>query len=140
MARRDQRSPEAALYRALYKTARWRKMRAAQLARQPLCQHCQAQGRDVAATVANHVIPHRGDMKLFWDETNLGSECKPHHDGLIQRQERLGAVLGCDRGGRPLDPGHPWNRPASPPTARCDPNGQTPTPGRGVKSSNRIPR
>ena len=31
---------------------------------------CQAQGALVPATVVDHVVPHRGDQTLFWDEAN----------------------------------------------------------------------
>lgn len=34
----DRRSPEAATYRALYKSRRWQDPRSAQLAKQPLCE------------------------------------------------------------------------------------------------------
>ena len=33
----------------------------------------EAQGRVVPATVVDHVVPHRGDQKLFWDEAQLGA-------------------------------------------------------------------
>ena len=32
------------------------------------------------ATVVDHVIPHRGDQKLFWDEDNWQALCKSCHD------------------------------------------------------------
>ena len=32
------------------------------------------------ATVVDHVIPHRGDRKLFWDEQNWQPLCKECHD------------------------------------------------------------
>lgn len=53
----DARSPEAEQYRKLYKTARWRKVRLAQLARQPLCENCLKHGRVTAATVCDHCDP-----------------------------------------------------------------------------------
>ena len=45
-----------------------------------LCVECMRSDRAVSATVVDHIIPHRGDLKLFWDENNLQSLCKPHHD------------------------------------------------------------
>ncbi|MCR5874378.1 hypothetical protein LRS10_09505 [Phenylobacterium sp. J426] len=107
--RRDYRSPEAQTYRAWYKTARWRVRRAAQLTNEPLCRMCLKAGRVTAATVADHVIPHKGDERLFWTG-ELQSLCKPHHDGAKQAEERRGYIIGCDASGRPLDPRHPWNR------------------------------
>jgi 5-methylcytosine-specific restriction endonuclease McrA len=74
-----------------------------------LCERCEKLGKMTPSTVANHRIPHRGDMKLFWDRKNWEPACKPHH-GDIQREEWSGMVMGIDRRGRPTDPAHPWNR------------------------------
>lgn len=90
--------------------SKWQKARLAFLASNPLCIRCEAKGRAVPATVVNHRIPHRGDLKLFWDRKNWEPVCKLHHDGEIQREERSGIVHGTGRDGRPLDPAHPWNR------------------------------
>jgi 5-methylcytosine-specific restriction protein A len=32
------------------------------------------------ATVVDHIVPHRGNQKLFWDRKNWQSLCKTHHD------------------------------------------------------------
>jgi 5-methylcytosine-specific restriction protein A len=94
---------------------RWQKARLGFLGKEEnaLCVYCKKAGRVVAATVVNHRIPHRGDMKLFWDRTNWEPVCKPHHDGLIQSFEKSGRMKGNDTDGRPTDPSHPWNRPRS---------------------------
>lgn len=107
----DRRSPEARQWRRLYKLSAWRTARAAQLARQPLCERCLTEGRVTAATVVNHRTPHKGDVGLFLDPGNHESLCAPCHDGPVQSEERLGYAKGCDASGRPLDIGHPWNRP-----------------------------
>ena len=60
--------------------ARWRKARALFLKRHPLCAFCQAEGKVVPATVVDHIIPHRGDQRLFWDQTNWEPLCKGCHD------------------------------------------------------------
>ena len=45
---------------------KWRKRRAAQLAEHPLCRLCrEIRGEVRAATVADHVTPHRGDPVSF---------------------------------------------------------------------------
>lgn len=106
----DRRSVEARQWRRLYKLAAWRSARAAQLARQPLCERCLAEGRVTAATVVNHRKPHKGDWQLFIDPANHESVCKPHHDSAIQSEERLGYANGCDPDGRPRAADHPWNR------------------------------
>jgi 5-methylcytosine-specific restriction protein A len=70
--------------------ARWRRARAAFLARHPLCAACQGQGRVVPATVVDHVVPHRGDQRLFWDESNWAPACKRCHDAKTAREGRWG--------------------------------------------------
>jgi len=63
--------------------ARWQKASKAYLRAHPLCQ-CPECGdgelRVVAASVVDHKIPHRGDMKLFWDSGNWQSMAKTCHD------------------------------------------------------------
>lgn len=58
---------------------KWQQARAGYLAKNPLCVHCQAAGRVEEATEVDHVIPHRGDMTLFWDQANWQALCKPCH-------------------------------------------------------------
>jgi 5-methylcytosine-specific restriction protein A len=71
---------------------RWRRARAAFLAQHPLCAACRALGRVVPATVVDHVVPHRGDQRLFWDESNWAPACKPCHDAKTAREGRWGAA------------------------------------------------
>ena len=59
---------------------KWRKAREGFLKAHPLCAHCEAQGRVTAATVVDHIDPHRGDMRKFWDAGNWQPLCKHHHD------------------------------------------------------------
>lgn len=60
--------------------ARWQKARLLFLAQHPLCVHCDREGRVTAANVVDHVVPHRGNEVLFWDESNWMALCKTHHD------------------------------------------------------------
>jgi 5-methylcytosine-specific restriction protein A len=69
---------------------RWRRARAAFLAEHPLCAACQALGRVVPATVVDHVVPHGGDLRLFWDEGNWAPACKRCHDAKTAREGRWG--------------------------------------------------
>ena len=107
--RRDYRSPEAAQYRALYKTKAWKALRLSQLTREPLCRMCKEQGNTTAATIVDHRSPHKGDVGKFFDPSNLQSLCPPHHNGAKQSEERTGIAKGCDTNGWPLDPGHHWH-------------------------------
>lgn len=44
------------------------------------CVDCKAEGHDSFATVVDHVIPHRGDERLFWDQRNWEPRCERHHN------------------------------------------------------------
>lgn len=59
---------------------RWQKARKSYLEAHPLCVQCAKQGEYVRATVVDHIVPHRGDQKLFWDQNNWQSLCKSCHD------------------------------------------------------------
>jgi 5-methylcytosine-specific restriction protein A len=69
---------------------RWRRARAAYLACHPLCVPCKVAGRLEPAMVVDHVVPHRGDPVLFWDEGNWAAMCKPCHDAKTAREGRWG--------------------------------------------------
>lgn len=92
----------------LYDTKRWKARRLYQLGIEPLCRLCQERGVLTPATIADHIVPHRGDVTMFF-EGELQSLCKRCHDGTKQHQERTGVLRGCDAQGKPLDPGHHWS-------------------------------
>lgn len=67
---------------------KWQRAREFFLQRNPLCVFCQKRGRPELATVVDHIIPHKGDLKLFWDRKNWQPLCKSCHDGEKQALER----------------------------------------------------
>lgn len=69
---------------------KWQQARAAFLARPEnvLCRMCQAKGLLTPATVVDHIIPHRGDRKLFWDRSNWQPLCAACHSSTKQAQEK----------------------------------------------------
>lgn len=71
---------------------------------------CQERGRITAATVVDHITPHKGDTALFWDQSNWQSLCASCHNSHKQRLEKSGRVNGCDADGFPADPNHHWKR------------------------------
>lgn len=93
--------------------SRWEKARAGFLKRSPLCIMCEKGGRLTPATVVDHIVPHKGDQKLFWDRSNWQPLCVECHNRDKQREELRGydASVGAD--GWPLDPRHPSNRQGS---------------------------
>lgn len=68
--------------------SKWRKARCRYLKAYPLCKLCESQGKLVKATVVDHMIPHRGDEQLFWDESNWQSLCKSCHDHKTMTEDR----------------------------------------------------
>lgn len=92
-------------------TTRWDKARKTFLREHPLCRMCQGQGRVAAATVVDHIVPHRGDQALFWNTDNWQPLCKSHHDSAKQAEEAHGYSSEVGLDGWPLDQRHPANRP-----------------------------
>lgn len=54
----------------------------------PLCEMCLSEKKLTEATVVDHIIPHRGDEKLFWDRSNWQALCKHHHDVKTMTEDR----------------------------------------------------
>ena len=77
-------------YSKLYKTARWQRLRKRVLSAQPLCVECGRYGILTPATVVDHITPHKGNQRLFWDEDNLQALCKSCHDRKTAREGRWG--------------------------------------------------
>lgn len=82
---RDQRIQEADARRPNasqrgYNTA-WKKARLGYLSRHPICVVC---GKP--ATEVDHIIPHKGDLKLFWDVENWQSLCHECHSRKTFRE------------------------------------------------------
>lgn len=68
-ADRSRLSPDARGY-----NSRWNKARKTYLRHHPLCVVC-----GEPATEVDHIIPHKGDMQLFWDVSNWQSLCHSCH-------------------------------------------------------------
>jgi 5-methylcytosine-specific restriction enzyme A len=70
-----------------YNDRRWRSSSKNFLMRNPLCIDCSAENRVVPAAVTDHEIPHRGDMTLFWDQSNWRPRCAKHHNAKTAKQD-----------------------------------------------------
>lgn len=79
------REPRRSAYQRGY-TKQWDRAAKAFRARYPLCgmrtkgqrpvmSRCHDEHRVTAATQTDHVVPHRGDQALFWNEDNWQSLC-----------------------------------------------------------------
>lgn len=73
--KRVKRSP----WHGWYQEKAWLDCRARQLAREPWCCICVSVGRYEVACEVDHIKPHRGDRRLFFDGANLQSMCKSCH-------------------------------------------------------------
>lgn len=70
--------------------SKWQTYRKRFLMNNPLCEYCLEQNRITAATVVDHIEPHRGDEDLFWNTDNHQSLCTPCHSSVKQREENNG--------------------------------------------------
>jgi 5-methylcytosine-specific restriction protein A len=71
----DERRAVSEPWRAWYQGKRWRTLRAAILRRDPVCVACNRN----PANECDHITPHKGDARLFWNPANLQGLCKPCH-------------------------------------------------------------
>ena len=72
----------------LYDTPAWRTCSKRFLAENPLCVFCKKKGIIKTANVIAHIIPHRGDKALFWDENNWQPLCYHCHNSIKKRIEK----------------------------------------------------
>lgn len=66
-------------YRRGY-SRRWYKMTKEFREANPFCVLCLKEGYSVAATVVDHIVPHRKNQELFSDPNNWQALCKTCHD------------------------------------------------------------
>lgn len=73
-AHQHRQSKGRSIFTPMYQEPEYRRQRAAFLLAHPLC------GCGSRATVLDHVVPHRGDRRLFMDQANWSAVCKRCHD------------------------------------------------------------
>jgi 5-methylcytosine-specific restriction protein A len=80
-AQRYAEDRRASAYRRGY-TRQWQKDSKHFLAmpENALCRECERHGAMTAATLVDHIQPHRGNMELFWNVANWQPLCKRCHD------------------------------------------------------------
>lgn len=72
---------KSAAWHDLYHTAQWRKTSREFLKANPYCVRCGAPAR-----ISDHIIPHRGDLSLFYDKGNLQALCWSCHSAKTLRE------------------------------------------------------
>lgn len=92
---RDTRYSPDAQVRSWYKSARWQALRLEVLVRDLYtCRQTGVllTGKHPApnSPVVDHVVPHKGDERLFWDIGNLQSVSREYHDSAKKKMERSG--------------------------------------------------
>lgn len=70
----------------LYRSAAWQKAARAFLALNPLCADCEELGLVELATDVDHIKPHRGDLRIFWDRSNWRGLCHSCHSRKTARE------------------------------------------------------
>ena len=46
----------------------------------PLCVLCRQAGKTSASEITDHIVPHKGDPNLFWNEANWQALCRCCHN------------------------------------------------------------
>ena len=67
--------------------SRWQKASKRYLASHVFCVECLKEGKYVKATDVDHITPHRGNQRLFWDEHNWQALCHRHHSVKTRRED-----------------------------------------------------
>ena len=69
-------------------TSRWARVAAEYRRQHPYCVMCDKQGIVSPAECVDHVVPHQGNDKLFWDESNWQSLCWACHNNKTANERR----------------------------------------------------
>ncbi len=90
---REKRRYKEQPWRAWYSSPRWQAVRRRVIERdRGICQQTGVAlvgGANAPnSPVVDHIVPHRGDERLFWDESNLQTVAKRWHDRVKQKRER----------------------------------------------------
>jgi 5-methylcytosine-specific restriction protein A len=60
-------------------TTQWSNASSLFLQANPLCRACEQRGIVTAAYCTDHIVPHKGNMELFWDQSNWQPLCRQCH-------------------------------------------------------------
>lgn len=79
---------KSAEHQKLY-DSRWKRESKAFIKANPFCQcdECKRLNRLMQSEVTDHHIPHKGDIKLFWDRSNWRALNKRCHDRKTARED-----------------------------------------------------
>ena len=61
---------------------------------------------DPRSAIVHHKKPHKANLMLFYDPSNLEAVCWSYHSGAIQSEETLGYDKAIGADGWPVDDRH----------------------------------
>jgi 5-methylcytosine-specific restriction endonuclease McrA len=67
---------------------KWRVAREKYLNQNPLCVHCENDGKLILAKVVDHIIDHKGNQELFWNRENWQALCVQHHNKKTAQERK----------------------------------------------------
>jgi 5-methylcytosine-specific restriction enzyme A len=73
-------------YERLY-THRWHVASKMFLHRHPMCEECLRHGKITPSYCTDHIVPHKGDLELFWNEDNWEALCKSCNSTKAAKEE-----------------------------------------------------
>lgn len=82
------------IYRYVYNTTRWKKLREAYLMQHPLCEMCEKDGKVNEATEVHHIVPisnandELGMKELGYNPNNLMALCEECHHKLHNEMKK----------------------------------------------------
>ena len=83
-------------YQRLY-NYQWSKTRARFLKEHPLCVCCKTQGQITPASEVDHITPHKGNERLFWDADNWQALCISCHSRKTMEEGGFGNSMADDK-------------------------------------------
>jgi len=90
--------------------AKWRRESRRYKRDHPWCVMCKDEGMIRQVYAVDHIIPHKGDSRLMWDQENWQSLCQEHHNRTKKNIETRGYSTDVGPDGIPTDPRHPAHR------------------------------
>lgn len=86
----EKKHKESKNWRWLYNSKNWKRVRSKVLLVSPFCVECSKDGIKTVANEVDHIKPHRGNIELFQDLTNLQALCKSCHSRKTMNELNLG--------------------------------------------------
>jgi len=68
-------------------TNRWGRVARRFRDQHPCCVLCEQAGRVTASECVDHIVPHKGNLGLFWDEGNWQSLCFECHNSKTRKEQ-----------------------------------------------------